>query len=307
MSFNFYSFTSNLNMFKMKKLLFIFSFMAFGFFGFSQETFTVNNETLELKTEVDGNLDLLWNIFDGEYRYFVRANDGRIQELVNTKNEDTRNYQEEYKAVLNNLTKDYGLTAEKVNLTLFSLKEYINKYNATSDLNYNYDDRAKVQSRIGVFGGLTNQPFVQNPNNETVPFFGLEFEIFEESRLPRHALFFHFRHALESDDFKYASTKASIGYRYRLINKEAFNFYGNLKIVTFTASKGTYVSSDPTIGVYEETASGIQVPFTLGLGADIRITQNSFITLAYHDIYAVFIDNSDNFPIDFALGFKINL
>ena len=307
MSFNFYSFTSNLNICKMKKLLFLFCFIAFGFSGFTQETYNVNNETLELKTEVEGNLDLLWNIFDGKYRYFVRSNNGNIQELVNTKNEETRKYQEEYKTVLNNLTKDYDLTAEKVNLTLFSLKEYINKYNATSDVGYNYKERAKVQSRLGAFGGLTNQPFVANPNNKSVPFFGLEFEIFEESRLPRHALFFHFRHALEADDFEYSSTQLSIGYRYRIINKEAFNFYGNLKIVTYTASNATYVSSNPEIGIYEESASGIQVPFTLGLGADIRITKNSFITLAYHDIYAIFIDNSDNFPIDFALGYKINL
>jgi hypothetical protein len=291
----------------MKKLLFFICFIAFSVSGFAQQTYTVNNETLELKTEVEGNLDLLWNIFDGKYRYFVRDKDGDIQELVNTKNEDTHKYQEEYKTVLSGLTKDYDLPAEKVNLTLFSLKEYFNTYNATSDLNFSYEDRAKLQSRLGVFGGITNQPFVENPNNKSVPFFGVEFEIFEQSKLPRHALFFQLRHALEHDDFKYSATQLAIGYRFRVINKDAFNFYGNLKMATYTISKTTYTSIDPNIGTFSETNSGVQVPFVLGLGADIKVSTNSFITLAYHDIYALFIDNYDNFPIDFALGYKINL
>mgnify|MGYP000267953113 CR=1 FL=1 len=69
--------------------------IAFSVSGFAQQTYTLNNETLELKTEVEGNIDLLWNIFDGKYRYFVRDKDGDIQELVNTKNKDTHKYQEE--------------------------------------------------------------------------------------------------------------------------------------------------------------------------------------------------------------------
>ena len=95
----------------MKKLVFILclllSFMSLK----AQETYTVDGETLQLKTEVDGNLDLLWNIIDGQYRYFVRTENGSIQELVNTKNPDTKKYQEQYKTTLNQLTKDYGLSA----------------------------------------------------------------------------------------------------------------------------------------------------------------------------------------------------
>lgn len=295
----------------MKKLLLIIGFIVLSLSASAQNTYTVNNETLELKTEVEGNLDLLWNIFDGKYRYFVRTKDGSIQELVNTKSDETKKYQEEYKAVLNNLTQDYDLTADKVNLTLFSLKEYFNTYNATSDLSYNYEERAKIQTRLGIFGGLTNQPFVENPNNQSVPFFGLEFEVFEASKLPRHALFFHLRHSLKHDDFDFSSTQLAIGYRFRFINKQAFNFYGNLKIVTYGHSDGKIYYTDEdnpgSLIVEDVSTTGIQVPFILGVGADIKVTKNSFITLAYHDIYAVFIDNNDNFPIDFAIGYKINL
>ena len=53
--------------------------------NFSQETYTVNGESLELKTEIDNELDLLWNVIDGQFRYFVRTKDGTLTELKNTK------------------------------------------------------------------------------------------------------------------------------------------------------------------------------------------------------------------------------
>jgi len=307
MSFNFYSFTSNQKNCKMKKLLIVIGCIVFNISVHAQETYTVDNATLELKTEVEGNLDLLWSIDDSKYRYFVRSKDGNIQELVNTKNPDSRKYQEEYKTVLKDLTSGYSLSTEKVNLTLFSLKEYINSYNSITDSNYVFESRSKLQVRIGVFGGITNQPLISNPNNISVPFFGAEFELFEANKLPRHALFFQARHALDDDEFQYTSTQLSIGYRYRVINKSAFSFYGNLKIVTFDIAKGTYNSPDPAIGSFTESTTALLVPFIVGLGADIKVTKNGYITLAYHDIYALFVDNSNNFPIDFAVGFKYNL
>ncbi|SFN41232.1 hypothetical protein SAMN04487989_101272 [Bizionia echini] len=291
----------------MKKAFFLFGFLSLGFFSFSQQSYTINDETLELDTAVEGNLDLLWTIDNGTYRYFVKTNSGDIQELVNTKNAETRKYQEEYKSVLNALTEGYGVPTDQVNLTLYSLEDFFNTYNATTDLSYNYEPRAKLQTRLGIFGGITNQPLVENPNNASVPFFGLEFELFEATKLPRHAMFFHFRHALEADDFEYTSTQIAIGYRYRVINKDRFNLYGNLKLVTYDFGNATYTSNLPEIGTYEDSFSGIDIPFILGIGADFRVTENGYITFAYHDIYALFSDNSDNFPIDFALGFKMNL
>lgn len=288
----------------MKKQLLLFFFIIINTLAFSQESYTINNETLKLKTEVDGNLDLLWNVIDNEYRYFVKTQNGNIQELKNTKGEDKK-YQEEYKTVLKSLTEGYGVSVEKVKLTLSSLRDFFNVYNATTDLNFNYEEKAKLQARLGVFGGLTNQPFVVNPDNKSVPFFGFEFEILEQKKLARHALFFNLEHALESDDFKYTATQLAIGYRFRFINRERFNLYTNLKIATYTTSEETKYPNTPF--AYKDSFSGIQAPFILGLGGDIKISDHSFITLAYHDIYAVFIDNHSDFPIDFAIGYKLNL
>ncbi|TYA53067.1 hypothetical protein [Formosa maritima] len=295
----------------MKKLVILLClFLSFSSLK-AQETYTINGETLQLKTEVEGNLDLLWNTFDGQFRYFVKTEDGSIQELVNTKNPDTKKYQEQYKTTLNNLTKEYNLNAEKVNLTLASLKDYINTYNSTTDLNYSYEPRAKLKSRLGVFGGITNQPFVNNPENTSVPFFGAEFEVYGDTRFKRHAGYFSLKTALESNDFQYASTELGLGYRFRFINKSNFSIYGNLTFVTYTFFNETISFEDPlNPGTYiteDESGSNLEAPFIFGLGSDIKVTKNGFITIAYNNLFAIFIENQGNFPIDFAVGFKFNL
>ena len=69
----------------MKKLLVVISLFFLPFITISQESYSVNGETLQLKTEVSGNISLLWNIIEGKYRYFVKK-DNTIIELTNTKN-----------------------------------------------------------------------------------------------------------------------------------------------------------------------------------------------------------------------------
>jgi len=279
----------------MKNLLFLVCFVAFSYSALAQKTYTINNETLELKTEVEGTLDLLWNIIDGKFRYFVRVENGEILELKNTKKNGKGRYQSEYKSVLSTLTNNSAPT-KKVDLTLSSLKSFIDSYNGSQDSTYAKSERTKLQSRLGLFGGLTNNPFVENIDNKSTPFFGLEFEVFEANRMPRHAGFLSLRHAVKHSDFDYAATQIAIGYRYRFINQPGFNIYGNLKFVTVTRTV-----------VLDESSTAFDAPLIFGLGSDIKIGENSFITLAYNELFAIFIDNQGNFPIDFAVGYKINL
>mgnify|MGYP000854434472 FL=1 len=279
----------------MKKILIFVFLMALCQTIFAQKTYTINNETFELKTEVEGDLDLLWNTIDGNFRYFVQNNAGDIQELKNTKDSESNDYLEEYKTVLNAQTGN-TISTDNVNLTRSSLKEFFETYNASKNINYEVSKRVKLQSRIGVFGGLTNNPFVKNPDNKTTPFFGLEFEILEANKMPRHAGFFSLRHALEHKDFEYSQTQLALGYRFRFVNQPTFNVYANVKFATYTFSN--------TLG---EDSSDFDVPFIFGLGSDIKIGKNGFITLAYNELFAIFIDNGGNFPIDFAVGYKMKL
>ncbi|HZW63416.1 MAG TPA: hypothetical protein VFF15_07220 [Flavobacteriaceae bacterium] len=293
----------------MKKIGLCLGFLLLSFFSFSQETtYTVNHETLELKTEVEGKLDLLWNIIDGKYRYFVKTEDNTLQELQNTKDDNSK-YREQYKTVLNKLT---GKNAEDVDLTLFSLKEFIKVYNESVDSNLHYtDDKSHLGGRLSGFIGLTNSPFVENPENTTVPLFGAELEFFGKKALPRHAGFFSVRHALDNDDFQYSETQLALGYRYRILNQSRVTIYGQVKLVTYSFSKATYSYPDEeNEGQFiteKESGSTFEAPLIFGLGADIKLTENSFITLVYGEIFAAFLDSQGNFPVDFAIGYKFNL
>lgn len=287
----------------MKKLLLLL-LISFAFqFNYSQESYTVNGETLQLKTEIDGKLDLLWNIIDSKYRYFVKTDDGTITELKNTKGDD-KNYQEEYKSTLSGLTN--GQSTDKLKLTLYSLRNYIDKYNASVDTSYTSDTtEGKVEFRLGFSGGITNNPFVGNPDNVKVPLIGAELEIFEANVLPRHSGFLQARHTFDNDDFKYSTTEFSLGYRYRIINKSAFSIYGQVKLATVNFSNGSFIDeNDAEIDINE---TSFDVPLIFGIGSDIKVSDNGFITIIYGELASLILDNQGNFSTDIAIGYKFNL
>lgn len=287
----------------MKKVLFVI-LLSFAFqFNYSQESYTINGETLQLKTEIDGNLDLLWNTIDGQYRYFVRTENGNITELKNTKDTDN-NYQEEYKTTLSSLTN--GMSTDKLKLTLYSLRNHLDAYNASIDTSYTSTSTAgKVEFRLGFSGGITNNPFVGNPENKKVPMFGAELEIYEANVLPRHSGFLQARHAFDSDDFPYSTTEFSIGYRYRIINKECFSIYGQVKLATVNFTSVTFTDEDDMEVDLSDTS--FDIPFIFGIGSDIKVGENSYITIIYGELFALLLDNQGNFSTDIAIGYKFNL
>ncbi|MEO1030362.1 MAG: hypothetical protein AAFX55_03105 [Bacteroidota bacterium] len=287
----------------MKKIILLL-FVCFVFqLNYSQQTYTVNGETLELNTEIDGQLDLLWNIIDGKYRYFVRSEDGSVIELKNTKGSNN-DYQEEYKSTLSNLTN--GMSTDKLKLTLYSLRNYLDAYNASVDSNYNVvSSERSVQFRLGFSGGITNNPFVGNPDNTNTAMVGAELEIFEANVLPRHSGFLQARHTFDSDDFPYSTTEFSIGYRYRFINKESFSIYGQVKLATLNFSNVTF--ADENDMEIDSSDTAFDIPFIFGVGSDIKVGDNSFITIIYGELFALLLDNQGNFSTDIAIGYKFNL
>ena len=291
----------------MKKIIcFCFLLLSFALAD-AQDTYTIDGEILELKTEVDGKLDLLWNIIDGEYRYFVRTENNTIVELKNSKSEGK--FQQEYKTLLTELTNE-SMSTKRLNLTLFSLKEFIDTYNSTADSSYQSTSvRNKLLFRVGVFGGLTNSPFITNPDNLTTPLFGGELEVLDVNQISRHAVFLQAKHVVEQDELQYSTTELALGYRFRVINKATFSLYGNVKVATLNFSNATIaVTNDvDVIATQDISQTAFDVPFIFGVGADIRITENSFITLAYNELFALFLDNQGNFSQDFAIGYKFNL
>lgn len=274
----------------------------------AQDTYTINGETYQLKTEVNGSIDLLWNIIDGQYRYFIKK-DNSIEELVNTKGSDGT-YQEQYISTLKSFSSDATISYDKVKLLLYSLKDFVNEYNATVDSSYSYNtNKIAVKTRLGFFGGMTNIPFVTNPDNDLSPTIAAEFELYDDNIAKRHAAFIGLRHIFKNKELQYSSTEASLGYRYRFIYKQGFNIYANVKLATFTASKNvvTYLDESDQQISREVSGNSFDAPVIFGLGADIKITENGFLTLSYGELFALFFDNGDNFSTDFSIGYKFNL
>lgn len=274
-------------------------------------THTYNGTSLELRTEVEGTLSLRWNTFPSEYRFFAEK-DGTLYELVNTKGSD--DYNREYLAVLENLTADQNLSADKVRLTLGDLRSFFNLYNTAVDPNFvGKDFFSKPEFRLGGYGGITNNPFVTNPENISNPQLGIEFEVLDPELLPRHAVVVQLEHALSSNDFDYSATQLSLNYRYKFIKSETIDVFVNSKLVTFTSfNRGGLdaseipdtVDTDPNS--LSDSGSSFQSPLLFGIGADIKLG-NGYLTLGYNDAFGLFIDNNGEFPLDLSVGYKFVL
>ena len=286
----------------MQKVIIFLVLILFPFSISGQQSYTVNGTTYELKTAVKGHVDLLWNVINKRYRYFMKTNDG-ITELLNTK-DDNNDYLEEYKNQLSGIAGNTGLSTQDLKFTLQDLSQFFKAYNTASGHSAYIDDRAPLQPRLSFYGGLTNHPFINNPNNTTVPFFGAEVEVVSSNDASGHAGFFSFKHALDHDDLPYSATQLDLGYRYRFVKDPAFNIYGNLLVATYTFSKTTVALTDTTSEDVKD--SSFKVPFIFGLGADIRVSDNGFVTLAYNELFGLFIE-SNRFPVNFALGYRFNL
>ena len=293
----------------MKKLVLILLLFCTVSVSFSQKEYSVNGESYQLKTEVEGSIDLLWNVIEGNYRYFVEK-DNKIRELTNTKS-NGRSFQEEYLITLKELTGNSDVNSKTVKLTLPSLRDFLNQYNASVDSNYSISqDKIEVKTRLGLFAGITNNPFVENPDNKTTPLLGAELELYDDNIAKRHAAFLQFTHIFENDDLKYSTTEIALGYRFRFIYSETFNIHANIKLVTlsFSNSTVTYVDEDTMVEFTEDkSATSFDAPVIFGIGADLKISENSFITFYYNELFALSLDNQGNFSTNIALGYKFKL
>lgn len=274
----------------------------------AQETYSVNGTSYELQTEVDGTLSLLWNVIDGKHRFFVKK-DTSINELTNTKNENGI-YNKEYITTLKAFTSDTDMDFSKVKLLLYSLKDFVLDYNAkVNQEDVNSNDRIVIRTRLGFSGGLTNHPFVTNPNNEISPQLGAELELYDNRLAKRHAAFVNLIHGLKDKELEYTSTRLSIGYRFRFIYAKNFNIYTNVTLATLSSASGKYTYVDDMGQPITEnrSATNFDAPVIFGLGADIKVGENGFLTLSFGELLSLFFDNKGNFPTDFSIGYKFNL
>jgi hypothetical protein len=292
----------------MKRLFLLGIFLLTAFTMVAQTaSYTVNGQNLDLRADVEGRLTFLWNTFNQEYRYFIKKGDA-LTELTNKKVDNK--FTDSYKEQLNTLTADFPVNTDKTKLTVASLRQLVNSYNAKADPNYVPNSTVvKPTYRLGGFVGVTNNVFTDNPDNISNPQFGIDFEILDAVALPRHAVVIQYKQTLASDEFDFSSSQFSINYRFKFVKSEKIDVFLNTKIATYTfASRGDFetLAEGQTVTIEGDSASNFQGPILFGLGADIALGKG-FLTLNYHDAYSFFLDDNGEFPVDVSIGYKFNL
>ncbi len=272
------------------------------------QPYTVNGNSYVLKTEVNGPLTLLWNVIDYEYRYFIKK-DSNVTELTNT--EKDGGYEQEYKTQLQDATVGVSMNTARLNLTLTSLRKFVNDYNKQVDPNYQDNSLlTHLEYRLGAFGGVTNNVFTFNPTNESTPQFGIDFELYDAKALPSHSVVFQFKQTLSTDKFDYSSSQFSINHRLKFIKSDIIDVYLNTKLITITnAQRDTpVIVTDENMMPREidDEGTSLQAPIIFGLGADIKVGKG-FITVNYHDAVSIFNESNDEFPVDVSVGYKFKL
>ena len=270
--------------------------------SFSQETYTVNGNSYVLKTEVEGPLTLLWNVIDGNYRYFAKKND-EIVELTNTRSNGK--YQDEYRQTLARLTSDNPIDPSKTNITLVSLRNYFNAYNKKVDATFvEKETSVRLEKRLGLFGGVSNNNnSSNNPEGVFAPLIGLEFELTDAEVLRRHGFVLQFRHSFEAEDYELTYSQLSFNYRFKFIQSDDFALFAQAKVLALTFYN---LDEDNEEGLMLTSGSSLQTPIGLGIGMDIRLGKG-YITLAMNDIVAPGYDADETIAVDITLGYKFRL
>ena len=290
----------------MKPLFFVLAFCA-SISLLGQENYKVDGKLYSLKTEVEGKLTLLWNVIDGEYRYFSKKGED-IQELTNTKIGGT--YQKEYKETLLAHTPDYStLVDPKIDLTLPSLRRFFIDYNRASDPNFSIvEPIIQLKTRLGVFAGMSNYIYFVNPENSLLPQIGVDFEIIDDAKLRRHSIVFQFRQLLATSTLDLSSSQFSVNHRFKFIQSETLDVYINTKVASYAyLSQNIDVpNNNGTIETISGSGGEFQAPFAFGVGADIALGKG-YLSLGYQDIVALNLEDNGDFAMDFVLGYKFNL
>ena len=288
---------------KIKLFLFGFIFCLSLSLG-AQEVYIINKDTLQLNREVKGPLSLFWIEEDNRYRYFVQKGN-RMVELLNKGGKD------HYKEQLLELTQDAKIQTRDVQFVLYSLRHFTNTYNSLVQEDYVRNKSTEdIKQRISFFAGVSNNIYTDNPKNIPAPVAGLEYEFYDPNLAPRHSAFFQLRHNFDQEEFRYSATHLSLNYRFKAVYFKNFDLHIDTRLATLFYSEETISVTNDTgevVEVRKDSGFTFTAPLSFGIGSDIKITPNSFITVVYNDIFSIVLDSNGNFPIDFTIGYKYNL
>lgn len=277
-------------------------------FALAQKIFIIEGDTLSLHKEVEGTLSLYWNEERTKYRYFVQKGNRMVELRDRELDGETR---KEYKLQLERFTRDANIRVNEVKFVLYSIKHFINRYNAMVEGDYVYNaSGSNTKQRVGLFVGLSNNRYTRNPKNVMAPVLGLEYEIYDPGFASRHSAFLHLRQSFPQDEFRYTSTQLSVNYRFKVLYFSGFDVHIDTEITTFYYSEESiYLTNEQgeVTGLEEERGFSFTAPLSFGVGTDIKVTSQSFMTFSYNDVFSLLLKGNRFFPMDFSIGYKYNL
>lgn len=290
------------------QILFLFIFLLAGLKSSAQETFIIEGDTLKLQEEVSGPLSLYWQERNNKYRYFVQKGN----QLVELRNERVDGEKKRrYQLQLDELTRNVKISTRDVKFVLYSLRHFVNQYNATVQEDYVYNAATpNVQQRVALMIGLSNNRYAFNPENVLVPVLGVEYELHDPNLAPRHSAFLQLRHSFQGQSYNYSSTQLSLNYRFKFLYFSGFDVHLDTELATFYYSESEInITNDAgeVIRVEDESGFSFTAPLSFGVGADIKINKRGFITLGYNDFLSIVLDSNGSFPLDFTVGYRYNL
>ena len=100
-----------------------------------------------------------------------------------------------------------------------------------------------------------------------------------------------------------------MGYRIRFFRKERFNLYAQTRFASLNSYTVNIIDTNPANNSTDlrRNETEFDVPFIFGIGADIKVSNNGYISILYDRFFSFGLDNNDNFPADFMVGYKFNL
>lgn len=270
----------------------------------AQEEYTVDGQVYLLRSDVKGELELLWNVIDNEYRFFLKKDD-LITELKST--EIDGRYRHDYKQVLEQNTADVGLSTKRVTLTLLSLHNFIVEYNTIKDPHFFAEtNSAPLQLWLGTYGGTTNSIFTENVTNESQPVVGFELELIDTIMLKRHTIVLDLRNTFKGNENRYSSTQFGLSYRFKFVKSMKFDMFLNTKIVTFAFFEKEISGIEENDPMRKFSGNNYNTPLTFGIGADYKIGKG-YMTFGYHDFVSLMMESNEENAMDFSVGYKFQI
>lgn len=256
------------------------------------QQFTIDHQTYETQTLVDGELSL-YTGHSSSQRHYIMAYEG---DHVVLKKE---NYREQIKKLLNR-----SLALSDVKYKTRPLVMFTDEFNHRED-----EGVSQLNLGLSIYGGLSNQFLFPNPDNEKYGVVGAELEFSNRQLARRHSLFIQFNQTINTSDYKFNLSQLSLNYRFRFLDFKSFYAAVNIEFfdLNYVSFEDSFYNQDGEQILKDEKSTSLDTPISLGASLNFKISKVTTIFVSYNDFVALGVSDNGETSLDFNLGLRFNL